>query len=316
MLFSRAIVVLSLVIPSLCLAGNRAPVTDASGSSAMEQRLARLERLVSSQGLLDLLQQVEALQTEIGRLRGQVEVQNHELSQLKEQQRNLFTDVDRRMQQLEANTSARSPDTPASSQTLEAIETDPGLEIEASDSIAGETPAATETATGDQTATETVAETTTEEATTTGPAETVAEDTTETVEAPVDPLRAQAEYQKAFQLLKQANYTQAIKAFSEYLQKYPTSEYSDNAQYWLGETFYVTRKFDNAINAYQTLIDSYPESRKIAHGMLKLGYSYQELGNLPEAKKRLEELKNQFPGSTAARLADERLRTIKIPGSS
>ena len=84
------------------MAGNRAPVSDATSTAELEQRLVRLERLLNSQGLLDLLQQVEALQTEIGRLRGMVEVQNHELSQMKEQQRNLFTDVDRRMQRLES----------------------------------------------------------------------------------------------------------------------------------------------------------------------------------------------------------------------
>ena len=196
--------------------------------------------------------------------------------------------------------------TPGGNQTLEAIETDNGLATSAKTG----SPAQTAVTEGEMEITESATEVpATQETVAAAPA-------AQPAQGKVDPLRAQAEYQQAFKLLKQANYDQAIKAFSEYLEKYPTSEYSDNAQYWLGETFYVTRKFDNAINAYQSLIDNYPESRKVAHGMLKLGYSYQELGNLEEAKKRLEALKNQYPGSTAARLADERLRTIKIPGSS
>jgi len=299
------------LIPALSQAANKAPVTDASGNTAaLEQRLARLERLLNNQGLLDLLQQVEALQTEIGRLRGQVEVQNHELAQMKEQQRNLFTDVDRRMQRIEAGGVTAAP--AGGSQTLEAIETDTGVVQEPAGSAGTELTMETSISGSKSpvaTATETMA----------GPGAdgpVAGETATVPDQAKVDPLRAQADYQNAFKLLKQANYDQAIKAFSEYLEKYPTSQYSDNAQYWLGESFYVTRKFDNAIVAYQTLIDNYPESRKVAHGMLKLGYSYQELGNLPEAKKRLEELKNRYPGSTAARLAEERLRTIKIPGSS
>ncbi|MCG8325234.1 MAG: tol-pal system protein YbgF [Thiotrichales bacterium] len=291
-------------------ADNRAPVTDAGNNTAIEQRLLRLERMLNSQGLLDLLQQVDALQTEIGRLRGEVEVQNHEIAQLKEQQRNLFTDIDRRMQRME------SPATGATAgpvQPLDAIEPGPGVTVQ---ETATELTMETEIAAGPE---ETVApENTSPEIpdTETTVAVVSEEPAVQAGQAKVDPLRAQADYQQAFKLLKQANYDQAIKAFSEYLEKYPVSEYSDNAQYWLGETFYVTRKFDNAISAYQNLIENYPESRKVAHGMLKLGYSYQELGNLPEAKKRLEELKNRYPGSTAARLADERLRTIKIPGSS
>lgn len=304
--YVTTLVILSL-LPGLTLAGNnRAPVSDASGTAAMEQRLARLERLLNSQGLLDLLQQVEALQIEIGRLRGQVEVQNHELSQLKEQQKNRFVDIDRRIQQIETGATAST-----GNQELEAIETDAVAEQNVGT-------AGTELTVETTVAENVTTETTTEDNEAPAEAETAAstEEPAQAEQAEVDPLRAQAEYQQAFQLLKKANYEQAIKAFSEYLEKYPNSQYSDNAQYWLGETFYVTQKFDNAINAYQSLIDNYPESRKVAHGMLKLGYSYQELGNLPEAKKRLESLKSQFPGSTAARLADERLRTIKIPGSS
>ncbi len=293
---------LFFLTPALTLAGNKAPVTSAADAAQMEQRLARLERLLNNQGLLDLLQQVEALQTEIGRLRGQVEVQSHELAQMKEQQRKLFTDVDRRMQQLEAGGvgAAGGP-----SRTLEITDPEAAMPAKTAVSTAPQPEAVPEAADD------------TMEAAPAASAKTADSDAgTAAAQAKVDPLRAQADYQKAFNLLKQANYDQAVKAFNEYLEKYPDSEYADNAQYWLGETFYVTGKYDNAINAYQTLIDNYPESRKVAHGMLKLGFSYQELGNLPEAKKRLEELKTRYPGSTAARLADERLRTIRIPGSS
>jgi len=309
--FAGKLLVLSLV-PALGLAANKAPVSDAGDVTGLQQRVEQLERKLNSQGLLDLLQQVEALQTEIGRLRGQIEVQSHELEQMKEQQRKMFTDVDRRLQRMQA-----AGVTAGDSQTLEAIETDRGeamvdnagdagseLSVE-DESAASPADADTEVAAATDGDADLEMETGTDTETTedTGPADTA------------DPLRAQADYQQAFNLLKQANYNQAIEAFSDYLQKYPAGKYSDNAQYWLGETYYVKRDFDNAINAYQALIDNYPESSKLAHGMLKIGFSYHELGNLQEARERLETVRDRFPGTTAARLAEDRLRTIKIPGS-
>mgnify|MGYP005850091171 CR=1 FL=1 len=295
------------LLPNLTLAANKAPVSDAGDVAGLQQRVQQLERKLNSQGLLDLLQQVEALQTEIGRLRGQIEVQSHELEQLKEQQRKMFTDVDRRLQRMQAAGGSR---------TLEAIETDRG---DAMAEPAGD--AGLELTVEDETA-ESPSDGDADVAAKTGDAgmETEPGTDTETTEDTgsadaADPLRAQADYQQAFNLLKQANYNQAIEAFSDYLQKYPTGKYSDNAQYWLGETYYVKRDFDNAINAYQALIDNYPESSKLAHGMLKIGFSYHELGNLQEARERLETVSNRFPGTTAARLAEDRLRTIKIPGS-
>ena len=57
---------------------------------------------------------------------------------------------------------------------------------------------------------------------------------------------------------------------------------------------------------------SYPESQKLTHALLKVGYSYHELGKIPEAKASLEDLKLRYPGTTAARLADERLQRIRL----
>ena len=70
------------------------------------------------------------------------------------------------------------------------------------------------------------------------------------------------------------------------------------------------QKYELAINEYQALLNTYPDSKKVSHALLKIGYSYAELGNKSDAKKTLEEVKAQYPGTTAARLATERLRKI------
>ena len=285
-------------------AGNRAPVTEPASEDVLK-RLDKLERLLQSQGLLDMLQQLDALQTELNQLRGQIEIQTHTLEQIKKRQRDIYADMDRRLQRLESNNlksgnniSSTPSDTapplevmPPAEETIPVAENvaTPGLTIEQVEMPAQANEAPIDTATAENFT------------------------PTKTMPDPVvnaDPATIQVEYQEAFKLLKQSQYDQAIEKFGEFLGKYPESEYSDNAQYWRGEAYYVTRRYEEAIIAYSKLVSLYPKSQKVTHSLLKMGYSYQELGQLDEAKKTLNNLKEYYPGTTAARLADDRLRQI------
>ena len=76
--------------------------------------------------------------------------------------------------------------------------------------------------------------------------------------------------------------------------KFPESQYADNAQYWLGETYYVMRKFLPAIDEYNKLVEHFPRSKKKSHAILKIGYSYYELGMMEESAKALKELIEEF----------------------
>jgi len=124
------------------------------------------------------------------------------------------------------------------------------------------------------------------------------------------PEQIQAEYQQAFGLLKQSQYDQAIKAFAKFIKAYPDNQYSDNAQYWMAEALYVKRQYEDAIREYNNLVSNYPDSPKVPHGLLKIGYSYQELDKAYEAKRWYTVVRQRFPGTTASRLADDRLKHI------
>jgi len=280
-------------------AGNPAPVTEPASEDVLK-RLNKLERLLQSQGLLDMLQQLDALQTELNQLRGQLEVQTHTLDQIKKQQRDIYADMDRRLQRLESGNSI-STTIPDSAPPLEVMppveETTSVVENEATPGLTIE-----QVKTPTQASEKPVDEAITKNFT-----------PTKTMPDPVvnaDPATVQVEYQQAFNLLKQSQYDKAIEKFGEFLSKYPDSEYSDNAQYWRGEAYYVTRRYEEAIKEYGKLVGLYPKSQKVTHSLLKMGYSHQELGQLDEAKKTLNDLKEYYPGTTAARLADDRLRQI------
>ncbi len=116
-----------------------------------------------------------------------------------------------------------------------------------------------------------------------------------------------AAYQAAFDLLKNSQYDRAIAAFQKFLATYPTSQLADNAQYWLGEAYYVNKSFPEAQAAFQRVVDKYPQSRKRPDALLKIGYCQYELKQWDQAKGTLTQVTSQFADTPAGHLAQQRL---------
>jgi tol-pal system protein YbgF len=114
-------------------------------------------------------------------------------------------------------------------------------------------------------------------------------------------------YQAAFNLLKDGQYDKAIAGFEGFLGTYPNSSLADNAQYWLGEAFYVNKSFPEAQAAFQHVLDKYPQSRKVPDALLKLGFCRYETKQWDAARAALTQVTTQYPDSGAAKLARERL---------
>jgi tol-pal system protein YbgF len=124
----------------------------------------------------------------------------------------------------------------------------------------------------------------------------------------------QENYQAAFELLKEQRYEQAAAAFSRFLASYPESQLADNAQYWLAEAYYVTDEFERALAQFQIVLDRYPRSRKVPDALLKIGYCNYELERWPDARIALSQVRSDHPDTTAARLAEQRLRRMTEEG--
>ena len=239
-----------------------------------EERITRLERILNSQGLVDMLMRMDNLQSEIQKLRGDLELQSHQLEEIKQRQRDLYVDIDRRLLRLERNEPAAS--------------------------TSGVTPGAAQAAGSAQQPTA-------------GPSPTIATASTgSTATTPVDSAGEQQAYQKAFDTLRDLRYDQAVTAFKDFLVKYPNGRYAHIAQYWIGEADYAQRKFKQAIVDYQKLIDDYPTSPKLAEAMLKIGYSQYELKNNKAAETILNQLIKSYPGTTEAGQAQNLLQKIRL----
>jgi len=128
------------------------------------------------------------------------------------------------------------------------------------------------------------------------------------------PVDDQAAYNAAFDKLKAGNYAEAISAFQAFAKNYPASGLLDNAQYWTGEAYYVTRDYEHAARSFRAVGERWPNSRKAPDALLKLGYTQIEQKHLTDARATLEQVVERFPGSDSARLAQDRLK--KLPADA
>ncbi|HKU13246.1 MAG TPA: tol-pal system protein YbgF [Steroidobacteraceae bacterium] len=214
----------------------------------LDSRLLRIERVLANQSLLDLSQRIEAAQAETRTLRGQLDELQHQVAQAKDQQRELYGDVDRRLSALEGTGGA------------------------------------------------------------------AAASNTHVADLPVPQGDDRANYQAAFDLLKDGKYAEAIAGFKQFLTTFPNSALADNAQYWLGEAHYVNKQYADALRYFRTVLEKYPDSRKIPDALLKIGFCNYELKNWAEARSALSQVVQRYGDTTAARSASQRLARMDGEG--
>jgi len=123
-----------------------------------------------------------------------------------------------------------------------------------------------------------------------------------------------ADYQAAFNLLKDGKYGEASSALKDFIAKYPQHELAPNAMYWLGEAHYVQRDFPAALAAFEGLLKDYPGNRKTPDALLKIGYCQAELKRTGEARTTLARVIEEFPDSQAAAEAKARLDRLGSAG--
>ena len=240
----------------------------------------------------EMVYQLQTLLEEVRALRGQVEAQQVEIENLRKRQRDQYLDLDGRLQALGRQTLAAEPGEAA---------------LNAPPAVAN----------GDATPASTADN---------GPEVRPAIDTTPEVMTLAAPSmgggrtleaageQEQAEYDQAFQALRGGRYADAAQQFSDFVDRYPNSSYAPNAYYWLAETYYVTQDYETAASMFANVLERYPNSSKSGDALLKLGFSYFELAQWPQARSALEQVKADHPDTTLARLAEGRLRDMRLSG--
>ncbi len=207
---------------------------------ALEARMGGVERQLANQALLEMSRQIDALNEELRRLRGEFDQLQHEVERARAQQRDQYMDLDTRLRAAEATLTAAQATT-----------------------------------------------------------------------APGSP---EAQYQAAFNLLKDGRYEEAEGALRDFATKYPQHELASNAVYWLGEAHYVQRDYPAALAAFESVIRDYAGTRKSPDALLKAGYCQHELKRFGNARALLTRVVEEYPDTQAAADARERLQRLPAEG--
>jgi tol-pal system protein YbgF len=209
--------------------------------ATLEQKVAALETKLRGLGNADVLGQLEGIEKRERDVRGQLEKVGYDLESAQRRQRQLYRDLDSRLQNLETSGSSK----PASSSSS----------ASAADG-----------------------------------------------------------YQSAFGKLKNGEIDTAIASFQAFLAENPDSELAGNAHYWLGEAHYVKREYSKAGGEFATVVNQHESSTKVKDALLKLGYVKYEQKEFKSAREILSKVMDDFPGTTVASLADQRIQLMDKNG--
>ncbi len=242
----------------------------------------------STTTLYELMGRLEQMQTEVQQLTGKIDEQANRIDELKKHQSTMYSDFDERLQNIEnkANSvSANSNETvKPSNVTTNAKEIEP-------------TPAVVPTIS-------------TQKTNAMIDKASVNQGSKSQADTPQSQRSDKQGYFMAYDELRSGHTIQSIEQFKAYLNQYPTSEYANNAQYWLGEAYRVNQDNASARKAFNDVLEKYPDSEKVPDAILKLGYIEVDQKNLAKAREYLNRVISDYPKSPTAILASKKL--IKI----
>lgn len=119
------------------------------------------------------------------------------------------------------------------------------------------------------------------------------------------------QYRAGLELFGKGSIDQARTTFQQVFDADADGELADNALYWIGETYYVTGKYADALKLYRRVVDEYSDQNKAPDAMLKIGLAYSKLGDLALARRTFQELVGKYPYSTSAAAAKYEMKRIQ-----
>ena len=210
---------------------------------------------------------VEMLQYELQQLRGQVEELSYNLERLKKDQKQRYLDLDRRI------VSLSTPPQVIDDSQVSDTKSETGETNLTSASLGGA----------------------------------IALDKTVVIQEAYDPEIEKLAYKAAFGLIRERQYDASIEALLTFLNDFPEGLLVGNVHYWLGEVYMVQGDASLAAQSFEYVIREFPGHRKIPDALYKAGVAYQNVGNNNKANQLLQRVLQEYPDSSAARLAQERV---------
>ncbi|HST28156.1 MAG TPA: tol-pal system protein YbgF [Rudaea sp.] len=262
---------------------------------SLAERVAKLEQEQGQGGAqanIQLVNQINALQSQLQNLQGQIEELRHQVDELKSHGKDQYIDLDSRIGRLEG----RNPAAPA-----------------AAGAVNPNGAATQDVQLGSPQTTQVPAAAAAPVASTLGSTQAPMQaDASAPAAAPVSAQDPKSAYDAAFGALKDGRYAESARLFQQFIAQFPNDELTPNAYYWLGESYYVTQNYPVSLDTFRKLLAQYPNSQKAPDALLKVGYCQYEMKQWDQAQATLNQVLQQYPNSTVANLAQGRLRALRI----
>lgn len=232
---------------------------------ALLERLGKLETQLKNLRIVDLVNQLDAMREDVNKLRGQIEVQNHQLETTQKRQKDFYVDLDARLRQLEPG--GGDPAKPADAKLSD-----------------GKTPEAKPA----------------DKAPDAKPVDSKGSDKSADKPDPKLTGNETASYDAALGLYKAGKYEDSIRSFSGFLKNFPESKLAANSLYWIAMSQSAMRDYKTAISTQQKLLNLFADSSKAPDAMLNIGMNQIEMGDNKAAKKTFADLIAKYPIAPAA----------------
>lgn len=116
-------------------------------------------------------------------------------------------------------------------------------------------------------------------------------------------LDSEVVYNDAYKIFQEGRYPESRSAFVKFLQQFPQTEYSDNAQFWIGEAYFKEGKTEEAILAFEDVVKKYPQGNKVPDALVRQGLCFKILGDNDNARIILQRVIDKYPNTPQADMA-------------
>jgi tol-pal system protein YbgF len=139
--------------------------------------------------------------------------------------------------------------------------------------------------------------------------------------APVTTLTQEVrDYEKAFGMYRDESFQNAIDRFRTFLQNYPSSDYADNALFWIGECQFRLGEYERAVLTFEDVVKEYPDGNKVPDALYRQGVALLEIGKKnneeniyrPAAREIFERIVRDYPGSVRVPEAQKQLEKLSL----
>ncbi|MDD5542138.1 MAG: tol-pal system protein YbgF [Acidobacteriia bacterium] len=108
----------------------------------------------------------------------------------------------------------------------------------------------------------------------------------------------------------------ALGGFQQFLKYYDNTPLAGNAHFWIGQIFYQQENYKSAIDAFNTVVERYPDSNKLTVSIYKKGMALEALGQKTAALKEFRMLISRYPNSPEAKQASQEVSKLNQRGAT